>query len=327
MKKLMTLAVSALALLVTIAAHSQEGNKERKRFDHVKEKTISKTYPASGNNLSISNSFGNVEIIAWDKNEIKVDIHIEASSTSEENATTIFNNISVSDSKSGNEIRFKTKIDNDDNKNCRNCKSSMNIDYQVHLPVSVALDIENSFGNTTLPDYSGTISVSNKFGKLNTGSLANVKDITVEFGEADIKSIANIDATFKFSKISIGNLSGKNKIHIEFCDKTNIRLDNNINSLALNESYSTVSVMPPLNLSANYSIATSYGTVIDRSSVGIKRTDTPDEYGPDANKTYEGKSGSGSVKIDIKSSFGKIIIGEPGADDMRDKEKKKKVKS
>ena len=325
MKKLLIATVSAVLLCTALTVKAQDHDDRRKKFDHVKEKNISKTYPASGNKLSISNSFGNVEIIAWDKNEIKVDVHIEASSNSEENAQQIFENISVSDSKNGNEIRFKTKIDNDDNRNCRNCKSSMNIDYQIHLPASVALDIENSFGNTIIPDYSGSISVSSKFGKLNSGALNTVKDINVEFGEADIESMSDIDATFKFSKISIGNLSGKNKIHIEFCDHTKINLDTKISSLTLSESYSTVSVTPPVNFSASYSISTSYGSVVDRSDVGLKRIDKPDEYGPDSDKTYEGKSGNGSVKIDIRSSFGKIIIGEPGADDV--KEKKKKVKA
>ena len=325
MKKLLIATVSAVLLCGALTVKAQDHNDRREKFDHVKQKDISKTYPASGNKLSISNSFGNVEIIAWDKNEIKVDVHIEASSNSEENAQRIFENITVSDSKSGNEIRFKTKIDNDDNKNCRNCKSNMNIDYQIHLPVSVALDIENSFGNTIIPDYSGSISVSSKFGKLNSGALNTVKDINVEFGEATIRSMSDIDATFKFSKISIGNLAGKNKIHIEFCDHTKINLDAKISSLYLSESYSTVSVTPPANLSASYSISTSYGSVDDRSAVGLTRTDKPDEYGPDSDKTYEGKSGSGSVKIEIKSSFGKIIIGEVGADDM--KEKKKKVKA
>ena len=41
-----------------------------------RERNISKTYPASGNTLNIDNQFGNVKIITWDKNEIKVDIHI-----------------------------------------------------------------------------------------------------------------------------------------------------------------------------------------------------------------------------------------------------------
>ena len=66
-------------------------------------------------------------------------------------------------------------------------------------------------------------------------------------------------------------------------------------------------------------ISTSFGSLVDRSNAGIKRTDTPNKYGPDSNKTYEGKSGSGSAKVDIKSSFGKIIVGEATEDDRKDK--------
>jgi len=32
----------------------------------------------------------------------------------------------------------------------------------------------------------------------------------------------------------------------------------------------------------------------------------------------QGKSGSGIAKIEIRSSFGKIIVGEPKADDLRE---------
>ena len=94
----------------------------------------------------------------------------------------------------------------------------------------------------------------------------------------------------------------------------------------MNESYSTVNLKPG-NLSASYSIATSFGSVIDRSNADIKRTDTPDKYGPDSNKSYEGKSGSGSAKIEIKSSFGKIIVGEATAEDLKDNSNKNKNKN
>jgi len=325
MKKIITGAFSISLLLSATTIWAQK-EKEREKFEFVKEKSISKSYAASGNKLSIDNSFGQVKFIAWDKNEIKVDIHIEASSNQENFAQKIFDAIRVSDKQQGNEIEFKTKIDNKGNDNCKNCKSNMHIDYEVHLPVSVALDVSNSFGNIELPDYTGALSVTSKFGKLTSGSLSNLKDIAVEFGSATIKNISNIDATFKFSKIEIANLGGKNKIKLEFCDDTKISLDNNLTSLNLHESYSTVNIKPG-NISASYTISTSFGSVVDRSNAGIKRTDTPDKYGPDADKTYEGKSGNGSAKIDIRSSFGKIILGEPTADDMKDKKDKTRAKS
>jgi len=324
MKRTITAAFSIFFLLTGVAVSAQKEKKEREKFEFVKEKNISKTYPASGNKLKIDNSFGAVKFTAWEKNEIKVDVHIEASSNKEDFAQKIFDAISVADKQQGNEISFKTTINNRNN-DCKNCKSSMQIDYVVHLPVSVALNVTNSFGSIDLPDYTGALSVNSKFGSLTTGSLSNVKDIGVEFGSAAIKNMSNIDATFKFSKIDIANLGGKNKIKLEFCDATSINLDNNLNSLDLHESYSTVNIRPG-NLSASYTIATSFGSVIDRSNADIRRIDTPDKYGPDSDKKYEGKSGNGAAKIEIRSSFGKIIIGEAKAEDMQDRKDKSKNK-
>ena len=74
-------------LLATARLFAQDGDtekKEKKRYENFKERNISKTYTASGNTLNIDNQFGEVKITTWDKNEIKVDIHIETSSTDKE---------------------------------------------------------------------------------------------------------------------------------------------------------------------------------------------------------------------------------------------------
>jgi len=327
MKRIITGVFSALFLLSAVTVPAQK-EKTKEKLEFVKEKTIAKTYAATGNKLTIDNSFGQVKFIAWTKNEIKVDIHIEAGSNQENLAQKILDAISVSDKQQGNEIEFKTRIDNKDNKadNCKGCKSNMQIDYEVHLPVTVPLNVTNSFGDIDLPDYTGPVSVTSKFGNLTSGSISNLKDIGVEFGSATIKSISNIDASFKFSKIDIASLGGKNTIKLEFCDATKIGLASNLTSLNLNESYSTVNIKPG-NVSATYTISTSFGSVVDRTNAGIKRTDSPDKYGPDSDKTYEGKSGSGTAKIDIKSSFGKIIVGEPTPEDLKDGKDKTKNKS
>jgi hypothetical protein len=81
-------------------------------------------------------------------------------------------------------------------------------------------------------------------------------------------------------------------------------------------------LQPAANFSASYDVSTSYGSFIDKTNAGIKRTDTPEKYGPDLDKHYEG--GSGSAKIIIKSSFGNVMIGEGTKEDMKEK---KRVKS
>lgn len=304
----------------------QDGKKhEYKRQEHFRERNISKTYPATGNTLVIDNSFGDV-IITTGGSEIKVDVHIEASSSNKEHADKIFENLDVTDSKEGNQVKFKTttnKNNKGSNYNCKNCNSSMQISYKVQLPAGTALTIENSFGDITVPDYNGVVNLTSKFGDLQTGVLLKAEKIQSEFGTVNIKEVNNLNSTFKFSTVTISSLGGSNKINLEFCKASRIQLAGSVSSLDLRESYSLINLVPSSGLAASYDIRTSFGTFKNKTSTEIKRTDEPDQYGPDANRHYEGRSGSGSVKIDIRSSFGKLILGEATAEEMKEKEKHK----
>jgi len=326
MKRTFKKILPIVLLLATAQLFAQDGDtekKEKKRYEFFRERNISKTYPASGNTLNIDNQFGEVRITTWDKNEIKVDIHIETSSTQKELADKTFERIDVTDKQEGKDINFKTimnKGGKDENTSCKNCSNTMSIDYDIHIPSNNALNIENSFGSIVMPDYTGPVSLSNKYGSLKAGKLSKPEKVWVEFGSADLKSIGNIDLTFKYSSVTIGSLTGKSKLKFEFCGYSKVNLDNGLTGLTVDDSYSSVHLVPAANLSATYNISTSYGSVIDKTNIGISRTDVPDKYG-DFNKHYEGKSGTGNIKIDIKSSFGNIMIGEGTKADMKEKKK------
>ena len=327
MKKLFRtiLILSLLSSSSALFAQKEKEKKEPKRYEFLKEREISKTYPASGNSLNIENSFGSVKVSTWDKNEIKVDVHIEASSDNKENAEKVFARIDVIESKDGNKIRFKTehKDNNKKDDGCKNCKSSMMINYTVQIPAGNTLNIDNSFGSTEIPDFKGAISLNSKFGSLTAGNLANVEKLNVEFGSANITSISNADVVFKFSTIKVEKLSGKNKINMEFCGSSRINLASDLTALDLRESYSTVNLKPVVNFSATYNISTSFGSFKNKTNADINRTDTPDKYGPDSDKKYEGKSGKGDARIEVRSSFGTIILGEATDEEMKSKDKEK----
>ena len=233
MKKLLIVLLSLTPLAVLMAQDKMDNSyNKREKYEFAKERSISKTYPAAGNTLVIENSFGNIKFNRWDKNEIKVDVKIDVSATDEGVAQRTFDGIKVTDKLDGKEVKFKTSHSKNGG-SCKNCKISMHIDYEVYLPSSVPLDIENSFGNTELPDHNGTVSLEQKFGTLTAGRLASAKEIEVEFGKADIKHLANVKAEFKFSQIQIGNLSGQNEIKLEFCEASTIGIDPAISGLNL----------------------------------------------------------------------------------------------
>jgi len=314
-----------LLLLTTAQLFAQEGDKkkERKRYENFKERNISKTYTASGNTLNIDNRFGNVKITTWDKNEIKVDIHLETSSTDKEFTEKSFERMDVEESKDGNNINLKTVLNKGGEKNvgCNNCSNTIVVDYDIRIPANNTLKIQNSFGDVTIPDYTGPVSLTVKYGELIAGKLSRPEKIAVDFGKADLKSIGNIDVEFKYSKVTISSLTGNCKLKFSFCGYSKVNLDNGLTSLTVNDSYSSVHLVPPAKLAASYTINTSYGSFVDKTDIGISRADTPSKYGSDLNRRFEGKSGAGTVKIDIKSSFGKIMIGEGTEKDMKEKKK------
>ena len=325
MKKQFKSLLLLLLPVLSMQAQQPEKKHEYKRLEHFRERNISKTYPASGNALVINNSFGDVTVTTGGS-EIKVDIHIEASSSNKEHADKIFENLDVADSKDGNTVKFKTstsKNNKGDNYNCKNCNSSMMISYKVQLPAGTPLTIENSFGDIIVPDYNGPVNLTSRFGDLQTGALSKADKIQSEFGGVNIKEVNNLNSSFKFSTVTIGSLGGSNKINLEVCKGSRINLAGNLSSLDLKESYSLINLVPSSGFSASYNIRTSFSTFKNKTNADIKRTDQPDEYGPDAERHYEGRSGSGSVKIDIRSSFGKLILGEATAEEMKEKDKQK----
>lgn len=329
-----------LIALISLPAMSKAATGD----DIDKKKNISKTYTVGPNDkLEIENSFGNVVINTWNKNEIKVDVEIGAKASTEEKAQDMMNEISVKDDRSGNTIYWKTDIGdiNDNHHGKRNKNNDENerkfyIDYTVYMPASNALTIENSFGKTTVPDFNGQVNLTSKFGGLTTGKLANVDEIDVEFGTAELGPLNNGDITFKFnSKSYIEKVSGTVKVKSEFSGNVQFSVDNNIQELSLNESYSTIRMTVNKALSAKFDIHTSFGNFHNSTDFAINEEREDDDSGPKFDKDYTGQSGDGKAKIKIKSSFGKIRISDSGDkpgtstdnDDDHDDGKKDKSKS
>jgi hypothetical protein len=323
MKKIIKLFSASLLLLqVNTFAQNDNNNDNNKKYEFVKNKAVNKSYNVSSSDkLTVQNSFGEVNVHTWNKNEIKVDVSIEVSSNVEATAQKIIDGISIADSKSGGDISFKTN--NKGTNNSKGEKTTMRINYDISMPASNSLHIQNEFGATIIPDFKGEVDLSSKFGSLTTGNLSNVKGINVEFGSAKIESVVNGPLTIKYSSAEIGKLSGNIKLTLEFSSATKINIDNSLTGLDAKVSYSTLNLKPVGDPAVSYTISTSFGSFKNRTNVKFDSDEEDDDKGPKFDHNYNGKSGGGNVPVKIKSSFGKVILGEPTADDLKDKEKNK----
>ncbi len=314
-----------LLLQLSVLAQDDDDKDNNKKYEFSKSKAVNKSYNVSSNDkLSIDNSFGRVEVHTWDRNEIKVDVSVEVSASTNELAQRIIDGITVSDAQSSKEISFKTSFKHNNNNSGKNEKSTMKVNYSISMPSGNPLNIENEFGATVIPDYRGEIDLTSKFGSLTAGNLSNVKRLQVEFGRAKVESINGGNVVIKYSNSSLGRLSGDIKMNVEFSTAVKMNLDNSLTGLDIKASYSTVNLKPDANLGASYSIATSFGSLKNHTSVKFDGDGDDDhDDGVKFDHRYTGKSGNGNVPVKVTTSFGSVILGEPGPDDIKDKNKNK----
>ncbi len=341
--------ILALAAIIVLPALSRAaGNEDGSE----KKKTISKSYTVGATEkLKIENSFGDVVINTWDKNEFKIDIEMYAKAPSDERAQYMLDHIKVTDSRADNEVKFKTDIhinggnhndgddndddgdddkDNKDNKNRSRHHNGNNqefhVNYIVYMPTTNPLQLENSFGKTTVPDFKGLVNITSKFGGLTAGNLDNVESIDVQFGKADIGNIKNGKVNLQYDdRVYIAGVSGNAKIVVAFSGHTQVGIDNKIEDLSINESYSTLRLIAQKDLSANFSIHTNFGDFHNSTDFPIQEEKEDDNSGPKFDKDFTGTVGDGKAKIKIKSSFGDVRLSHTGmSKDDEEKERAEK---
>ena len=304
-----------LGLSILFPAYSQDfkfDSKNEPKFK--KQKSYSKSYNvSSGDRISLDNQFGEMKLITWDKNEVKVDASITAMSDDETDVQKLLDQISVTDDKSSNGVSFKTKFANEnEKKETKNDKNkhtnqSMKINYTVYLPAGNPLTAKNQFGPMIVPDYRGEATLESQFGSLTAGKITNAKKISVHFGKADIAQVNNGKIDIQYSSGTIKKLVGDVDLKVQFSGAVKVNVDNDVKSLDIDNSYSTLYLDLSKNLSASYNISTSYGEFKNKSNFKIDGGEK--EKRDFMTSKYSGTSGGGSSKITVKSSFGSVIAG------------------
>ena len=325
-----------LFLVTAISWASQAVANEEPKVE--KKKTYTKSYPVnSGEKISLYNQFGEMKLITWDKNEVKLDATITGKADDEQRAQQILDKITIEDGKGSDGVYFKTRFGKDqwekEDKNKDEKKShrneGMEVNYTVYLPAQNPLNAENQFGPMTIPDYRGEATLVSKFGSLTAGRLTNAKAVTVEFGKGEIAQMNGGKLVIKFSRGSVNKLGGEVGAQFEFCDKIKVNVDNDVKDLDIKNSYSTIYVNLDKNFSGNYDIATSFGDFNNKTNFTIKEKGegNEDRHGPRFDHKYSGTSGSGNTKVKIKSSFGEVILGHDLQVDMTESNKKGRTRS
>ncbi|WP_183575645.1 hypothetical protein HDF18_17260 [Mucilaginibacter sp. X5P1] len=309
-------------------------NDNSKHDDNPLTKNYSKTYPVDANDaLSIENRYGNVTVNTWAKSEIKVDVQIKVSSSNDNETQKILDNVTISDDKSGNTVSFKTNIGQPNNSwiswmSGGHSGRKIQIDYIVYMPSKNELTIDNRYGSIVLPDLQGKVTINCAYGSFAAKSLTNESAIRVKYGSASIENLGSSALDVSYGSLSLGSAdklladvsySGADIGKLKTSGAINIRyggglkiggIEKTVKNLAINASYTGVSIGLRGDENANFDVTVHYGDFnYNEHNVTITGKSPADgDKGVHFTKSFKGYIGKGDAEktIAINSSYASV---------------------
>ena len=155
---------------------------------YTKEKTLKKEYAVNSDaTLHIDNSYGNIQVVAWNQNKITIEVHITTNGNDEKNVQQKLDDITVEFKASPSMVSAETIFDQNSNKSWwsgwfDNDSVNMEINYTVKMPMTNNAFLNNDYGNIKIGDLEGRAVINCDYGKITTGKLrADNNSLTFDY--------------------------------------------------------------------------------------------------------------------------------------------------
>jgi hypothetical protein len=205
--------ITLLFLLIPLLVSANDDKKK-----HEKNKIIHKVFSVNADaKVALNNRYGNLNITTWNKNSVEIEVTITVQGNDIDDVEDKLSNINVAFNANAFLVEVETIFKNQKSNWSWFKKSSTinyKINYEVKMPKSNSIDLNNDYGNIYLDDLEG-----------------------------------NADINCDYGKISIGNLKAKdNRIKLDYCSNSNITY---MKSGAINVDYSKLNIETSENIKVN----------------------------------------------------------------------------
>ncbi len=157
--------------------------------------------------LSVRTTRGHVTSKIWDRDEVQVDATISVWGTDEEAVQTFAEQIDVQIRRESGAVQIQPNVpkrEKDDP------VRSVRIDFELHHPQKVDLDVRARHGNITLPQIDGAATLNNHRGKtIFEGASGNIR-IKQNRGDVAVQHVGgNFSAKSNRGSINVGQVGGR----------------------------------------------------------------------------------------------------------------------
>lgn len=225
--------LTALLLLICIGLSTQVFASD----DHIKS-FDGKYAVKAGDQLTIENKYGDIEIKNWEVDSVVIKATITAHTSSESKAESLFKGIEINMDQIGETIMAFTEMQ-------KNFKTGnkFSIDYEVFMPEYIQISLNNKFGDIYINTVRAKTNINLSYGNLLAEKFLYpnekpLSSINLSYAKATINECNRTKLTLKYSKMNIG--TSETLVVVSRFSK--LHLDNNI-SLIADSKYDAFSVM------------------------------------------------------------------------------------
>jgi hypothetical protein len=191
-----------------------------------------------GSRLEIINKYGDIHITSWKKDSVYIMADIEAFAKNHSKLENMFDGIEINITGTGSLVRAETEFGREITALLESIKgltekiidynSRVQINYYINVPDHVDIKIKNQFGDISMENNTGVISVDLSNGDFKANSLNTISDLSLDFGDVEIGSVKSGKISTTFSKFVIresGDLSinsTSSRFELDKAEKINI---------------------------------------------------------------------------------------------------------
>ena len=162
-------------------------------------------------NVQVSNKYGNVHFIIWDKDSVRFEVEMMVKASKPEKVKKIKEFVSFDFSGSQNYLIGQTSFNSSslwtDVATMANTLfstgTSVNISYYVYLPADCNIKVINKFGNVYMNNHHGSLEANISNGDLKAGDIDGDLKLNLQFGNTSIGNIKNGRISLEFAELNL----------------------------------------------------------------------------------------------------------------------------
>jgi len=163
--------------------------------------------------VQISNKYGNVNVIQWAKDSVRIEVSMSAQSKQSSKVTKILSSIDCEMISTPGMISARTVFHDNSTTFWKdvvsyagqviNTNNNLQINYTVYLPNTNPVKIENKFGNVYMDSHKGNVDIDISNGDLQARDFSGILKLKLEYGSASIQDSENAQLNVNYSDLTM----------------------------------------------------------------------------------------------------------------------------